>query len=120
MILWCEVWPRSNCTELRGSSAMGVNGNQSNNSATNSGASYVFVRSGTNWTRQAYLKASNSGIDDFFGPPVSLAGGTWVVGAPYEASNAIGVNGGRATTAPRPPGPSMPSPYCLHPIPSCD
>ena len=37
------------------SSATGVNGDQSDNSATNSGAAYVFVRSGTNRTHQAYL-----------------------------------------------------------------
>src|SRR5260370_41748784 len=35
------------------SSATGVNGNQSDNSAKNSGAAYVFVRDGTNWTQQA-------------------------------------------------------------------
>ena len=43
------------------SNATGVNGNQSDNSAVDSGAAYVFVRSGTNWSQQAYLKASNTG-----------------------------------------------------------
>jgi hypothetical protein len=42
------------------SNATGVNGNQNNNSADGSGAAYVFVRNGTNWTQQAYLKASNT------------------------------------------------------------
>lgn len=36
------------------SSATGVNGNQTDNSASNSGAAYVFIRSGTTWTQQAY------------------------------------------------------------------
>jgi hypothetical protein len=40
------------------SNATGVNGDQSNNNATDSGAAYVFVRNGTSWTQQAYLKAS--------------------------------------------------------------
>src|SRR5947207_2564103 len=49
------------------SNATGVNGNQSNNSASNSGAAYVFERIGTNWTQQAYLKASNPSTNDVFG-----------------------------------------------------
>src|SRR4029077_17804013 len=49
------------------STATGVNGIQSNNSASYSGAVYVFIRSGTNWSQQAYLKASNTGANDAFG-----------------------------------------------------
>jgi len=75
------------------SDAIGVNGNQSDNSGTNSGAVYVFVRSGTNWLQQAYLKASNTGMDDQFGGSVALSGDTLVVGAHGESSSATGVNG---------------------------
>ncbi|MCL4177971.1 MAG: FG-GAP repeat protein [Verrucomicrobia bacterium] len=75
------------------SSARGVNGNQSNNSAQASGAAYVFVRNGTTWTQQAYLKASNSDANDSFGVLVAVSGGTVVVGAYGELSNATGVNG---------------------------
>src|SRR6266498_2081113 len=42
------------------SKARGVNGDESDNSSPGSGAVYVFVRSGTNWIQQAYLKASNA------------------------------------------------------------
>ena len=49
------------------SNATGVNGDQGNNLAANSGAAYVFVRSGTTWSQQAYLKASNTGASDRFG-----------------------------------------------------
>lgn len=70
------------------SGATGIDGNQADNSASNSGAAYVFVRSGTTWTQQAYLKASNSGADDYFGWSVTLAGDTLVVGAPQEDSGA--------------------------------
>jgi hypothetical protein len=75
------------------SNATGVNGDQSNNSAVNSGAAYVFVRSGTNWSQQAYLKASNTGVNDLFGGAVAVSGDTAVVGAVGESSIATGVNG---------------------------
>ena len=52
---------------LEDSSATGVNGNQADNGADASGAAYVFVRSGTTWSQQAYLKASNTGANDNFG-----------------------------------------------------
>src|SRR5437867_2232371 len=81
------------------SNATGVNGNENDNSAIDSGAAYVFVRNGTNWIQQAYLKASNTGgaglftEGDFFGYAVAVSGDTVVVGAPQEDSNATGVNG---------------------------
>lgn len=78
------------------SSATGVNGSQSDNSAADSGAAYVFVRSGTNWSQQAYLKASNTGTSDLFGSTVAVSGDTVVVGAQGEASKATGVNGNQS------------------------
>ncbi len=77
------------------SNATGMNGKQSNNSAEASGAVYIFNRSGSSWTQQAYVKASNSGADKYFGISVALsaAGSTLAVGAPYEANNATGING---------------------------
>lgn len=64
-----------------------------NNLASNAGTSYVFVRSGTTWTQQAYLKASNTGAGDLFGYSVVLTGDTLAVGAPFEDGSATGVNG---------------------------
>ena len=78
---------------IEDSAADGVNGNQSDNSAEESGAAYVFVRSGNTWSQQAYLKASNSEADDRFGETVTISGNTIVVGAPREDSDADGVNG---------------------------
>jgi hypothetical protein len=75
------------------SNATGVNGDQNNNGATNSGAAYVFVRNGTSWTQQAYLKASNTQANDSFGEKVYISGDTIVVGALGEDSNATEVNG---------------------------
>jgi len=58
----------------------------------------VFVRTGTTWTQQAYLKASNTGANDYFGDSVALSGDTLAVSAWGEASEATGVNpaGGQA------------------------
>jgi hypothetical protein len=78
------------------SNATGVNGNQADNNAFNSGAAYVFTRSGSTWTQQAYLKASNTGASDNFGNSVALSGDTVVIGALSEASNATGVGGNQA------------------------
>jgi trimeric autotransporter adhesin len=78
------------------SAATGVNGNQAGNSATESGAVYVFRRSGTEWQQEAYVKASNTGAGDQFGFSVALDGDTLAVGARYESSAATGVNGNQA------------------------
>ena len=78
------------------SNAVGVNGNQANNSALNSGAAYVFVRSGGGWSQQAYLKASNTEAGEGFGFSVAASGETVVVGAIGEDSSAVGVNGTQA------------------------
>ena len=75
------------------SNATTVGGNGANNSADYAGAAYVFVRSGSTWTQQAYLKASNAGAYDFFGCSVAVSGDTVVIGAYGEASNATSVDG---------------------------
>src|SRR6185503_6070479 len=68
-------------------------GNQFDDSATNAGAAYVFVRTGTNWAQQAFLKASNTDPFDLFGAGVGLSGSIGVIGAYGEDSAATGVNG---------------------------
>jgi uncharacterized repeat protein (TIGR01451 family) len=78
---------------LEASKATGINGDQSDNSAVVSGAAYVFGRNAGNWNQQAYLKASNTDAADSFGFSVAIAGETILVGAPFEAGNATGVNG---------------------------
>lgn len=78
--------------------ATGVNGSQ-DNGVSNSGAAYVFVRSGTTWTQQAYLKAHNTGTGDSFGGSVAISGDTIVVGAWEEDSNSSGVNGANNSSA---------------------
>lgn len=81
------------------SSFGGVNGNQIDNGAFDSGAAYVFVRSGSTWTQQAYLKAAFPGSSDNFGTYVSIDGDTIAVGAPGEDSSATGVDGNQLSNA---------------------
>lgn len=73
-----------------------INGDSSDNSAIDAGAAYVFVRSGSTWALQAYLKASNADADDRFGFDVDVSGDTVVVGAHLEKSAGTGVNGNQA------------------------
>jgi hypothetical protein len=81
-------------SDFEASNATGINGNQFDNSAKESGGVYVFVRNGTMWAQQAYIKASNTGMFDHFGAAVALSGDTLAVGAPLEASNSTGINTG--------------------------
>src|SRR5262249_21700539 len=80
------------------SSATGIDGVQTDNSKTDSGAVYVFTRSAGVWTQQAYAKASNTDSGDRFGSTLSLdnVGNTLAVGAGAEASSATGVGGNQA------------------------
>lgn len=82
------------------SAATGINGNQTDNSAGSAGAVYVFTRTGSTWTQQAYVKASNTEamVTDTFGFSVALSadGNFLAVGAPGEDSNSTGVNGNQA------------------------
>ena len=77
------------------SSSSGINGNQTDNSVFSSGALYVYTKTGSNWTQEAYIKSSNPGVVDDFGYDFDLSanGTTLVVGARTERSNATGVNG---------------------------
>ena len=59
------------------------------------GAAYVFVRAGGAWSQQAFIKASNTGFNDWFGSRVALSGdgNTAAIGASLEDSSATGING---------------------------
>jgi hypothetical protein len=78
-----------------------TNGNtaSADNSASSSGAVYVYRRSGAIWSQEAYVKAANAGAGDYFGFSVSISGDTLAVGAYEEASweNTI-TNGTTAST----------------------
>ncbi len=78
-----------------GSNAQGIDGDQSNTLAPESGAVYVYSRGTGGWALQAYVKSSNSEASDYFGEALALSGdgNTLVVSATGEDSNATGVNG---------------------------
>lgn len=76
------------------SSATGIDGNQNDNSMISAGAVYVFsMLGGTTWIQRAYVKASNTGMNDYFGHSLSMSvdGNTLAVGASSEWSSAVGV-----------------------------
>ncbi|MSO30224.1 MAG: integrin [Acidobacteria bacterium] len=77
------------------SGAAGSNPSPSDNSTMNAGAVYVYARSGSNWTQQAYLKPSNPQRNVHFGSVVALSddGNTLAVAAAWESSAATGING---------------------------
>ena len=78
-----------------------ANGDQSDNSASDSGAVYIFRFNIISclWEQIAYIKASNSGTNDAFGTLVSLSadGNTLAVGAVSEKSSVSGINGDEVT-----------------------
>ena len=84
----------------------GANGDQNDNSAYAAGAVYVFVRQGSSWTQQAYIKASNSDQSDHFGASVSLShdGNTLAVAAPWVSSAACGIIGNQSDNSLRQAG----------------
>ncbi len=57
------------------------------------GSAYVFVRSGTIWTQQQQLTASDGAANDFFGQSVAINGDTVVVGAARDDVGAHNTQG---------------------------
>lgn len=75
------------------SSARGVNGNESNDAATDSGAAYVFRRTNGVWAQEAYLKSTISEAGDrLSGVAISADGTAIVISTWGESSSGTGVN----------------------------
>jgi hypothetical protein len=55
------------------------------------------VRNGDTWVEQAFIKASNPGLEDWFAVRLALSGdgNTLAVSAPMEDSASKGINGGQ-------------------------
>jgi hypothetical protein len=77
------------------SNATGINGNQADNSMQSSGAAYVFTRTGTTWTQQAYVKAANTAPNVQFGYAVALSadGNTLAASSFDEGGGSRQING---------------------------
>jgi len=75
------------------SAASGLEGDAQSGAAAQSGAVYLFEKSGGTWSQLAYVKAPNTGAGDLFGVVVGLApdASELVVAACYEDSAATGV-----------------------------
>ena len=81
----------------------GINGNQEGNDATESGAVYLFTRSGTTWRQDAYIKGSNTEAFDQIGSAVALSRGMaarWWRRRSARTVRAANANGNQATTRP--------------------
>lgn len=81
------------------SNATGIDGNQANNSAASSGAAYTYIRNSTNWSFDAYVKASNTGGGDRFGIATAMSDNLMIIGANGEGSNATGIDGNQANNS---------------------
>ena len=79
---------------LEDSGAKGIDGDETDKSMISSGAVYLFTRSpGSLWGQKAYIKASNTDEDDYFGSSLALSGSILAVGAVREDSISKGIGG---------------------------
>jgi hypothetical protein len=70
------------------SNATGINGDDSNNLASNSGGVFIFSKNGGIWSQEAFIKASNTDAGDLFGYSLAMSndGTVLAVGALQEDS----------------------------------
>jgi hypothetical protein len=61
-----------------------------------SGSAYVFTRSGTTWSQQAKLTATDGAANDTFGGNVAISGDTAVIGSLGDDADVNGVDSGSA------------------------
>ncbi len=78
---------------LSGDTAV-IGSHWSDDPVSHAGAAYVFVRSGTSWTEQAKLLASDGSYDDELGKAVCIEGDTILLGVAFE--DAVAQNSGSA------------------------
>jgi len=71
---------------LSGDTAL-IGAYQDDDNGVDSGSAYVFTHTGTTWTQQAKLLASDGAAGDWFGSSVSLSGDTALIGANQDDDN---------------------------------
>ena len=72
------------------SGAPGIDGDQSDNSQASAGAVYLFTRTGSAWTQQAYIKPNNPGGGDMFGYSVALtADGNMLAASGFDEDGSL-------------------------------
>jgi len=67
-----------------------VGAHEDDDRGSDSGSAYVFKRTGTGWTQQAKLVASDGEADDWFAASVAISGNYAIVGAWGDTDNGIG------------------------------
>ncbi|MBK9736477.1 MAG: FG-GAP repeat protein [Saprospiraceae bacterium] len=70
-------------------------GNKNVGGITTQGKAYIYHRSGTNWTQQASIVASDGAADDKFGESVSISNNYAIVGA-FGKDLGVSINQGKA------------------------
>jgi hypothetical protein len=93
IVVWAEREASNQTTITNGTGA------SSNNSNQYSGAVYVFTRSGTSWSQQAYIKSSNNAASDFYGSTLSLDGDTLAVGSTGDDGNQNTITNGTGASS---------------------
>ncbi len=73
----------------------GLGGDESTDGSYDSGAAFLFHRTGSTWTQELYIKASNADPRDVFGSALAMSGDglALLIGAEEESSRALGING---------------------------
>ena len=69
-------------------------GTSTNDDESASGAAYVFTRSGSTWSLEAYIKGFNTEAGDLFAHSVSIDGDDMVIGSYMEAGDLTTVDNG--------------------------
>ena len=70
-----------------------------NNNASDSGAAYIYKRTGNQWRQEAYMKASNADTLDWFGISLDISGDTLVVGSYIEDSDQTTITNGAGSAS---------------------
>ncbi|YCM43901.1 FG-GAP repeat protein [Verrucomicrobiaceae bacterium 227] len=74
------------------SAAQGLDGDDADDSAPDSGAAYLYRLQGTTWNFSNYVKASNSESEDNYGLEVAISKQTFVIGSRDEDSSSRGID----------------------------
>lgn len=82
-----------NSVSISGDTAV-IGSYRDDDAGTDSGSAYIFQRTGSVWTQQAKLTASDAAVGDFFGISVAISGNTVVIGAQHDDD--AGSNSGSA------------------------
>jgi len=82
--------------ELSGNTVIVASIADDNAGGTDAGSAYVFTRSGTVWSEQQKLTATDGAASDFFGTSLAIQGDTVIVGSSADDIDGVGTNAGSA------------------------